>query len=204
MTVATGRIVRVAILGAESSGKSTLASALAARQGSLWVPEFLREFVDTHQRVPHEEDQFLIASTQLQRERALEQRLQQQLQQQNLPPQRSNCQFLFCDTTPLMTALYSRCYFARIDPALEQLASSHAYDLTLVTAPDGPWVADGLQRESAAVRQQIHRQLREELAARAIAFTEVEGTLQQRLLQVEKLLSTYRCESVRSSSVPTA
>ena len=200
MTVATGRIVRVAILGAESSGKSTLASALAARHESLWVPEFLREFVDTHQRVPHEEDQFLIASTQLQRERALEQRLQQQ---QNLLPQRSNCQFLFCDTTPLMTALYSRCYFARIDPDLEQLASSHAYDLTLVTAPDGPWVADGLQRESAAVRQQIHRQLREELAARAIAFTEVEGTLQQRLLQVEKLLSTYRRESVRNSSAPT-
>ena len=117
MTVATGRIVRVAILGAESSGKSTLASALAARQGSLWVPEFLREFVDQHQRVPREEDQFLIASTQVQRERSLEQRLQQ----------RSGCSFLFCDTTPLMTALYSRCYFARIDPALEQLASGHAY-----------------------------------------------------------------------------
>lgn len=187
MTIATARIVRVAILGAESSGKSTLASALAARQGSLWVPEFLREFVDAHQRVPREEDQFLIASTQLQRERALE----QQLQQQNLLPQRSSCQFLFCDTTPLMTALYSRCYFSRIDPDLEQLASSHAYDLTLVTAPDGPWVADGLQRESAAVRQQIHRQLREELAARAIAFTQVEGTLAQRLLQVEQLLARF-------------
>jgi NadR type nicotinamide-nucleotide adenylyltransferase len=180
--------VRVAILGAESSGKSTLASALAARQGSLWVPEFLREFVDAHQRVPREEDQLLIASTQLLRERRLEQQLQQQL---SLLPQRSSCQFLFCDTTPLMTALYSRCYFARIDPDLEQLASSHAYDLTVVTAPDGPWVADGLQRESAAVRQRIHRQLREELAARAIAFTEVEGTLAQRLLQVDPLLARF-------------
>ena len=88
MTLAT--VVRVAILGAESSGKSTLASALAARHHSLWVPEFLREFVDTHQRVPHEDDQFLIASTQLQRERSLERQLQQ----------RSSCSFLFCDTTP--------------------------------------------------------------------------------------------------------
>jgi NadR type nicotinamide-nucleotide adenylyltransferase len=178
-------VLRVAILGAESSGKSTLAGALAVRHDSLWVPEFLREFVDQHQRVPREADQFLIASTQVQREQILEQRLQQ----------RSSSSFLFCDTTPLMTALYSRCYFARIDPDLEQLASRHAYDITLVTAPDGPWVADGLQRESAAVRQQIHRQLLQELAARGIAFLQVEGTLQQRLLQVEPLLAGFRNSS---------
>jgi hypothetical protein len=40
------------------------------------------------------------------------------------------------------------------------------------------------------VRQQIHGQLLVELAARAIPFLQVEGTLQQRLLQVEGLLST--------------
>jgi NadR type nicotinamide-nucleotide adenylyltransferase len=185
-------VVRVAILGAESSGKSTLACALAAQHDSLWVPEFLREFVDTHRRVPREDDQFLIASTQLQREHSLEQQLLQRTQH-------SSCSFLFCDTTPLMTALYSRCYFARIDPDLEQLASSHAYDITLVTAPDGPWVADGLQRESAQVRQQIHRQLLQELAARAIPFLQVDGTLAQRLLQVERLLARFK-----NSSAPTA
>lgn len=177
-------IVRVAILGAESSGKSTLAGALAARHDSLWVPEFLREFVDTRARVPREEDQFLIASTQLQLEWEQEQQL----------AQRAGGRFLFCDTTPLMTALYSRCYFKHIDADLEALASTHAYALTLVTAPDGPWVADGLQRESAAVRQQIHRQLLRELAARAILFVQVDGTLQQRLLQVDGVLARYSAE----------
>ena len=38
---------RIAILGAESTGKSTLAETLARRHGTLWVPEYLREFVDT-------------------------------------------------------------------------------------------------------------------------------------------------------------
>ncbi|MFS2019786.1 AAA family ATPase, partial [Massilia sp. CT11-108] len=52
MTVAT--VARVALLGAESTGKSTLAQALAARYGTLWVPEYLREFVEVNARVPRE------------------------------------------------------------------------------------------------------------------------------------------------------
>jgi nicotinamide riboside kinase len=61
---------RIAILGAESTGKSTLAPALAARYGTLWVPEYLREFVETQQRVPFEDDQIDIARTQRAREDA--------------------------------------------------------------------------------------------------------------------------------------
>jgi nicotinamide riboside kinase len=52
---------RIAVLGAESSGKSTLCQALAQRYDTLWVPEYLREFVDTQGRVPFESDQYGIA-----------------------------------------------------------------------------------------------------------------------------------------------
>ena len=166
--------IRVAILGAESSGKSTLAAALAARYETLWVPEFLREFVETRQRVPQEGEQFFIASTQVERERAAAARAGK---------------YLFCDTTPLMTALYSRSCFGRIDAPLAALTASHVYDITLVTAPDCPWVADGLQRMSESVRQSIHQQLLHELEARAVRFVLVEGPLPQRLLQIERLLS---------------
>ena len=118
-------VVRVAILGAESSGKSTLAAALAARYGTIWVPEYLREFVETERRVPYETDQAGIARTQLERENdaaALASR------------------FLFCDTTPFMTALYSRVYWQRVDSQLAALEAAHDYAYTLVAAPDGPWV----------------------------------------------------------------
>jgi nicotinamide riboside kinase len=108
---------RVAILGAESTGKSTLAPALAARYGTLWVPEYLREFVDTHGRVPHEDDQPGIARTQLEREQAL------------LPQAR---RFLFCDTAPLMTAVYSRIYWGRVPQELLEMEAGHDYALTLV------------------------------------------------------------------------
>ncbi|WP_317203002.1 ATP-binding protein [Janthinobacterium sp.] len=170
----SGRVCqRVAILGAESSGKSTLAAALAARYGTLWVPEYLREFVDTRGRVPLAAEQGGIAAMQVEREDAAAARA---------------TDLLFCDTTPLMTALYSRYYFHGVDAALAALTAAQRYDYTLVTAPDSPWVADGLQRESETVRQQIHQLLLSELARRAIPYLLVGGGLEQRLLQAGQLL----------------
>ena len=166
-------VLRIAVLGAESSGKSTLCEALAQRYGTIWVPEYLREFVDTMGRVPFESDQFGIARTQREREEAAAARAKR---------------YLFCDTTPLMTALYSRVYWGRVDAQLAELARSHDYALTLVTATDTPWTPDGLQRESEEVREMVHRMVLAELNERGIPFVLIEGDLPQRLRQVERAL----------------
>lgn len=160
---------KIAILGAESSGKSQLAEALARHYQTLWVPEYLREFVETQHRVPIEDEQLTIAMTQLKREEEL-------LIDAN--------GWLFCDTSPMMTALYSRHYFKRAPAQLEELALRHEYDFTIVTAPDIPWVEDGLLRDSPMVRQQIYTQLVDILDENDIPFLLVEGSLQERLQQV--------------------
>jgi len=169
------KVQRIAILGAESTGKSTLAPKLAARYGTLWVPEYLREFVETQQRVPFEDDQLGIARTQRAREDAMA----------ASPDAR---RFLFCDTTPLLTAVYSRIYWGRVPPELLALEAQHDYALTLVAGLDLPWVPDGLQRESEEVRRQVHECLLAVLRERGIPFTLLEGDLPQRLRQVELLL----------------
>ena len=178
---AGGQLRRIALLGAESTGKSTLAAALARRHGTLWVPEYLREFVDVHGRVPHEDDQPGIARTQLAREEAMAARLDAR-------------GFLFCDTTPLLTAVYSRIYWGRVPPELLALEAAHDYALTLVAAPDLPWVPDGLQRESAEVRIRVHAQLVAVLAERGIPYVLVEGELEARIAKVEGLLTRARAE----------
>lgn len=162
-------VQKIAILGAESSGKSNLAEALAQHYQTVWVPEYLREFVDHHQRVPHSEEQLHIAQTQRARE------------QQAMVVAKN---FLFCDTTPLMTALYSRHYFTELDPELVRLEHQHDYSFTIVTAPDFPWTPDGLQRESPAVRDRVHRELLDLLEMREIPFILVEGSLASRVEQV--------------------
>ncbi|TFW26228.1 nicotinamide-nucleotide adenylyltransferase [Massilia arenosa] len=167
-------ILRVAILGAESTGKSTLAAALAERYATRWVPEYLREFVETRQRVPFEADQAFIAGMQMEREDEAARRA---------------IRILFCDTTPLMTAIYSRFYWHRVDEAVASLAEPHRYDLTVVTAPDTPWEPDGLQRESAQVRAHIHQQVLHTLDVRGIGWHLVEGSVQERVDHVVRLLS---------------
>ncbi|WEF33695.1 ATP-binding protein [Pseudoduganella chitinolytica] len=165
--------LRVAIVGSASSGKTTLAQALAARYGSVWVPEYLREFVETRERVPAEEDQLPIAQTQLARE--------------DLAATRAG-RFLFCDTTPLMTLVYSLHYFGRVDTGLAALAASRRYDVTLLCAPDIPWVPEGLVREPEDQSAAVNAILAEELAARAIPFVRIHGPLEERLRQVEQVL----------------
>lgn len=166
---------RIALLGAESTGKSTLADALARRYATLWVPEYLREFVEVHARVPREDDQVGIARTQRDRELALgvDARVRD---------------FLFVDTTPLMTAVYSRIYWGRVPPELLDLEAAHDYAFTLVAAPDLPWVPDGLQRESEEVRLRVHAQLLAVLDARGIPFTLLTGELDARMRQVEAVI----------------
>jgi nicotinamide riboside kinase len=125
--------------------------------------------------VPHEDDQPGIARTQREREDALA----------ASPDAR---RFLFCDTTPLMTAVYSRVDWGRVPPELLEMEVAHDYAVTLVAGLDLPWVPDGLQRESEEVRRQVHECLLAVLRERGIPFTLLEGGLPQRMRQVEDLL----------------
>jgi nicotinamide riboside kinase len=149
-------------------------ATLAVHYNTVWVPEYLREFVEAEARVPFERDQFRIAQIQMEREHAAA---------------AGASRFLFCDTTPFMTAIYSGVYWGRVDPQLAALDHLDDYAVTLVTAPDGPWVADGLQRESEAVRQSVHRALIDKLERRSIAYTLVTGSLEQRVVQAERVLN---------------
>jgi len=164
---------RVAILGGESSGKTTLAAALAARYRTVWVPEYLREFTETGGRAPLAHEQITVARMQLERER------------QALPWAH---EFLFCDTSPLMIAVYSDVCFGGADAELERLVREHDYDFTIVAAPDIPWVPDGLQRESDAVRQTVHQMVLERLRAAGTPFLLAGGSVEQRMRQVERYL----------------
>lgn len=163
--------LRVALLGAESTGKTALAHGIAAHwrtQGLVVhaVGEYLREWCEREGRTPRPEEQMGIAHEQARR--ALQ-----------APPGH----WVVADTTPLMIAVYSDLLFG--DKSLYDFAQQHQqhYDLTLVTGLDLPWVADGLQRDGPHVREPVDASLRSALTRAGVAYRVIYGSGGQRLTQ---------------------
>lgn len=166
-------VKKVLLLGAESTGKSTLAQALAAHYQTQWVSEYLREFVAQQGRLPQASEQLLIAQTQIAYE------ITAMVMAQN---------YLFCDTGPCMTALYSSYCFGECPSDLLHLAQQHRYDVVLVTNTDIAWQADGIQRDSPAAQLAIHQSLLNLLHDWSWDYTLVTGGEAERLKQVTNLL----------------
>jgi nicotinamide riboside kinase len=159
---------RIAIVGAESTGKSWLAEsltqALTLRGETVqWVPEVLRHWCEREGRTPEPHEQMAIAQTQADAVLSITQGI------------------VISDTTPLMTAVYSHMLFE--DEGLYPMALAHQqlFDATLVTGLDLPWVADGLQRDGPHVRGPVDTMVRQALDRSGLRYRVVYGQGHQRL-----------------------
>ena len=166
----TARGTVVALLGAESTGKTVLASALGAAyiaegRDAVVVAEYLREFCDREQRTPRRDEQREIAAEQTRRIEAAAARHE----------------LVIADTTALMIAVYSDQVFG--DPSLyaEAGAAQRRCTATLLTALDLPWQADGHQRDGPQVREPVDAKVRAALQRAGVAYAVVSGAGAARL-----------------------
>jgi nicotinamide riboside kinase len=169
--VSATRGLVIALLGAESTGKTTLAQALAATLAAegrdvAVVPEYLREFCDTHARTPRIDEQRGIAAEQTRR----------------IAAAAAQHACVIADTSALMIAVYSDQVFG--DTRLyadAQAAHAQGCDLTLLTALDLPWQADGLQRDGPQVREPVDAKVRAALERAGVPYAVVFGSGDARL-----------------------
>jgi NadR type nicotinamide-nucleotide adenylyltransferase len=167
----------VCILGAESTGKTTLARGLAAHFNAPWVPEYLREFCDVNQRTPTATEQTHIIEAQVAREASA-------IADAN--SMRADAKFVFCDTAPILTAIYSEFVFADHALYAQARALHQRYAITLLLTPDIAWIADGLQRDGEQVRQPITTMIERELVAAQAPFHWLSG---ERLTQAIEIVN---------------
>ena len=183
----------VAIVGAESSGKSRLARALAdALAGEFGlrvdvVDEYLRQWCDAHGRTPRADEQMALAREHAARIAAAR--------------ARPGVDVVLCDTTPLMVSVYSDLLFH--DLALDPLAREcqAGMDLTLLTALDIPWTADGIQRDGPHVRAPVDARVRARLVAWGVPWSLVSGTGTARLASALDALRPLLRERARTGRV---
>lgn len=169
----------ICIIGAESTGKTTLTQMLGAQFDCPWVAEHLRDFCDSRGRTPTLHEQSLILETQLINETAA-----------RLVAHARNAPYVFCDTAPLLTAIYSDYVFGyqSLYPRARTLHSRYA--LTLLLAPDLTWAADGLQRDGAHVREPITALIERELAAVNAPVVRISGQGGARIQKAINALNT--------------
>lgn len=169
---------KILILGAECTGKSTLASALHSQLNQYGkahlCPEYLRLFVHQHKRLPSAKEQLNIAKS-----------------QKDFEQQANNHRWVICDTGPLLTAIYSEQVFGECPQELNNFSiDSFDYDLVLLTEIDFPWIADGIQRDGPEAQQETHRRLIKKLNELQIPHHKITGNVEERLTQVRKILGS--------------
>jgi NadR type nicotinamide-nucleotide adenylyltransferase len=165
----SGDAKRICLLGAESTGKTTLARTLAGAYETVWNPEYGRPYTEVG-RDPDaawaSEEFTHIARIQCWYEDCLA---------------GSAHRLLFCDTDAYTTALFHEVYLGAPTHAFDDLVA-RTYDATIVCGLDVPWRHDGI-REFEDQRQWMHERYLERARASGRPWLLAEGPLEERVGQ---------------------
>ncbi len=170
--------ILIAIVGAESTGKTDLAQSLSLQLAAATglrckvVPEFLRDWCNAAGRTPQAHEQAAIARTQTEQIDAA-----------------ALCHDLvLCDTTALMTAVYSQLLFQDDSLLASGLAFHRRCAVTLLTAIDLPWIPDGLQRDGPHMRGPVDASIRAALSCADLNWHLIAGQGQSRVMAALQIL----------------
>lgn len=173
-------ITNVVFLGAPSTGKTTITKRMAQEYGTVWMPEYGREYWEQNQveRRLSLEQLVKIAEGHLEREKSL-------LYQAN--------QYLFTDTNALTTFMFSQYYHQTAVPKLIELANlaSSRYDLIFLGDTDILY-DDTWDRSGDVNRKIFQKQIIGDLLARKIPFIVLSGNLETRVTKVKTILSKFQ------------
>lgn len=160
-------LLRVAVTGPESSGKTTLAEGLAHHYGTVFVPEASRAFYDAKGIVYEIGDILPIARTQRAAEEAL-------------APKASR--LLVLDTDLLTITVWSHVLYGDCPHEVEEMAAAQRVDLTILLKNDLPWGYDPQRcHPEPAQRDDFFERLRAGLVRLGRSFTVVGGDGRERL-----------------------
>lgn len=175
---------RICVLGAESTGTTTLALDLAERLNTVCVTEYGREYCEAKYSEGFvtddwTDDEFVhIATEQSRRE---------------TEAARAANRFVICDTNGLATCLWQRRYMGRTTDAVRSIAEAHLADLYLLTSDEIPFVQDGM-RDGEHVRHAMHEWFIDALQLQSVPWQLIQGDRTKRLEAALSFISHHFAE----------
>lgn len=175
MITRQSKIIRIAITGPESTGKSTLARQLAMHYSTTWVPEFARGYLH-HLKEPYSaEDLIEIAKGQIASEDA-------KIAEAN--------KLLFCDTELTVIKIWSTYKYGFVDPFILNEDNKRRYDLYLLMDIDLPWEYDP-QREHPGKRQYFYEWFKNELGSKKANYQIICGNKNERFKNACQIIDRF-------------
>lgn len=176
---------RVVLLGAESTGTTTLSQELAKHYKTAWVPEYGRTYYEGKMTSAEiktwQTSEFIhIANTQNQMENSLA---------------KFANKVLICDTNSFATQIWHERYVGCMSPEVKKVSDKTKADLYLLTDIDIPFVQDGT-RDGERQRAHMHQRFIEELKRNNCNYLIVSGNRRDRFQTatkaIDQLLSSLR------------
>jgi NadR type nicotinamide-nucleotide adenylyltransferase len=159
-------MIRVVLIGSESTGKTTLAERLALHYDAELVPEFVRGYAEQKGGRIGFNDHGPIARGQI----ALEDE-----HMARAGP------LVVQDTDLLSTMVFCNHYFGRCPPWIVDTAAARRPDLYLVCEIDIPWEPDAV-RDRGHTRQEVQELFRDAVERSGVPFVAISGERDERFL----------------------
>ncbi len=171
------KLVKLALVGPECTGKTTLAEALAKHWNEPFVDEFSREYLEQLGRNYNQDDLLEIAKGQLEREYVVAENANH---------------FLICDTNTLVVKIWAEVRFGRAQNWIERQFLEKPYQLYILCGSKGiDWEYDDL-RENPDDREDFYDLYKKALIKAGKRFIEVDGTTEERIERINKSLKRNR------------
>ena len=167
---------KIVLIGPESTGKTSLAKALALHFKEAWVPEYARKYIAELGRNYIEADLLAIAKGQLKLEDSFAKRANN---------------YLFCDTNLIVIKIWANYKYGKCHPWILQQIKQRSYDFYFLCGTDVPWEYD-LQRENPNNRAALYALYKAELLQMNCPFVELRGSLPERLEEVKSSLALLK------------
>jgi HTH-type transcriptional repressor of NAD biosynthesis genes len=180
---------RICIVGAESTGTTTLAQDLADHYRTVWVPEYGREYCE----------QLVFSAVDLWNYKWKSSEFlhiaREQRKREDEAARQAN-RILICDTDALATGIWHERYLGTRSPEVAELARKAKYALYILTDCDIPFVQDGL-RDGESIRQWMTRRFEEELAAQRVPWMKLSGSREHRLQRASQKIGELLSNAVK-------
>lgn len=163
-------IIKVVVIGPESTGKSTLCEQLAEHYKTLWCPEFAREYLDKNGKDYNYDELLTIAKGQI------------ALEEKTMSTVNSQQSTIFIDTDMYVMKVWCEFAFGKCHSWILNQLATRKYDLYLLCNVDLPWVLDELREyPDAATRNKLYHFYKDIMINQSVQWVDISGNYTERL-----------------------